>query len=89
MGMMLTYANFTDPVVGIPVVSGLIMTTLAGNIMATQQTGEAPGGRNTTPGTDPFVPPSLGENAPGIPRGFTQTPTTGTLIVNGRTVTSP
>lgn len=85
MSMMITNDNFTDPVTGIPVINGKIMCTLTGNIMVTQPTGEAPGGYNTKPGTDPFVPASIGGN-PGVPRAFTAVPSTGNLVVNGRVI---
>jgi hypothetical protein len=85
---MITDQNFTDPLTGIPVVNGQIMTTLSGDIMVNQPTGEAPGGFNLLPGTDPYVPASIGGN-PGIPRGFTEVPSTGTLVVNGRTIEEP
>lgn len=88
MSIMITNENFTDPVIGIPVVCGKIMTTLSGNIMVNQPTGEPPGGYNTLPGTDPMVPASIGGN-PGVPRGFTGVPSAGTLIVNGRTISEP
>lgn len=42
----------------------------------TQQTGEPPGGLNTTPGTDPNAP---GNASPGLPYNNTSTPETGTL----------
>ena len=89
MGMMITYGNFTDPATGIPVVSGRVMTTLTGDLMVNQPTGEPPGGFNTTPGTDPYVPASIGGSDPGLPRGFEALPSAGTLIVNGRTIAEP
>lgn len=85
MSMMITDQNFVDPIVGIPVVNGKIMTTLTGNLMTTQPTGEAPGGYNTLPGTDPYVPASIG-GSPGLPRGFTSVPSTGYLVVNGKII---
>lgn len=87
--MRLTEGNFTDPTTGIPVISGLVRTTQDGNIRVVQQTGEPPGGYNTSPGTDPYVPASLGGDDPGVPRGFDEVPTTGTLIVNGRIIEEP
>ena len=86
MGMMITEGNFIDPETGIPVVSGKIMTTLSGNLMVNQPTGEAPGGYNTHPGTDPSVPSSIAGN-PGLPRAFTSVPYTGPLVVNGKIIT--
>lgn len=87
MGMMITHENFIDPVVGIPVVNGKIMTTVDGAfLMVSQPTGEPPGGFNTRPGTDSYVSSSLGGSNPGVPRAFTKVPSTGTLIVNGRVI---
>ena len=50
--------NATDPVTGIPVPGGDVRVTSLDNIATddhrvTQQTGEAPGGTNQLPGTDP------------------------------------
>ena len=87
--MRLTQGNFTDLLTGLPVVSGQIRVTQNGNIRVVQQTGEPPGGYNTQPGTDPFVPASLGGSHPGVPRGFTAVPTTGSLIVNGKIIDEP
>lgn len=88
--MRLTWGmNFTDPTTGIPVITGYVRTTQDGQIRVVQQTGEPQGGYNTRPGTDPFVPASLGGDDPGLPRGFIVTPETGTLIVNGRTIYEP
>lgn len=87
MSMMITDQNFVDPITGIPVVNGQIMTTVDGAfLMVNQPTGEAPGGYNTLPGTDPYVPASIG-GAPGLPRGFvTGVPSTGYLVVNGKII---
>lgn len=84
--MRLTEGNFIDPVVGIPVISGQVRTTQNGDIRVTQQTGEPQGGYNTLPGTDPTVPAALGGNDPGLPRGMTEIPASGTLVVNGRII---
>lgn len=88
--MRLTYGdNFVDPVTGLTVISGKIRVTQGGKIRIVQQTGEPDGGYNTQPGTDSTVPASLGGNNPGVPRGFTEVPKTGTLIVNGKIVEEP
>lgn len=86
MAMMITYENETDPITGIPIVLGQVMTTLADQIMVNQPVGESPGGYNTQPGTSVSVPASLGGSDPGVPRGFVEVPSTGTLIANGRTI---
>lgn len=85
--MRLTQGNVVDPITGLPIISGRIRVTQDGKIRSVQATGEAPGGYNTLPGTDPFVPASLGGNNPGLPRGYTQIPNTGPLVVNGKIVT--
>lgn len=76
MSLMITNENAIDPLTGIPVVIGLVMCMLDGTYMCTCPTGEAPGGRNTLPGTDPNAP---GNSHPGVPYGFTSVPSTGTL----------
>lgn len=86
MAKMITNQNQIDPLTGIPVVLGQIMTTLNGQIMVNQPVGEAPGGYNTLPGTSVDVPASIGGANPGVPRAFLEVPSTGTLIANGRTI---
>lgn len=77
MSLMITNENALVPILGIPIVIGLVMCTLNGDYMSTCPTGEAPGGRNTLPGTDPNAP---GNDDPGLPYGFTSVPSTGTLL---------
>lgn len=68
--------NAVDPLTGLTVILGDVRVTQDGNIRVTQTTGEAPGGRNTEPGTDPNAP---GNSAPGLPYGFLDVPKTGPL----------
>lgn len=65
-----------DPVVGIPVYETNTRITQDTNTRVTQQTGEAPGGKNTLPGTDPNAP---GDSDPGLPYSYTTVPETGPL----------
>lgn len=66
--------NTTDAETGIPVVGGNVRITQDDKNRVTQQTGEAPGGLNQEPGTDPNAP---GNNDPGLPYNNTQVPKTG------------
>ena len=66
--------NTVDPVTNIPVIGGDVRITQDDNDRVTQQTGEAPGGLNQEPGTDPNAP---GNNDPGLPYNNTQVPKTG------------
>lgn len=68
--------NTVDPLTGIPVILGDVRITQDGSIRVTQTTGEAPGGVNQRPGTDPNAP---GNSDPGIPYGFIEVPKTGPL----------
>lgn len=68
--------NTVDPVTNIPVPGGDRRTTQDGKDRVTQQTGEAPGGKNQRPGTDPNAP---GNNDPGLPYDNTDVPQTGPL----------
>jgi hypothetical protein len=73
-----TQGNTTDPDTGIPVPGGDTRVTETNATRVPQQTGEAPGGVNQTPGIDPAgnVP---GSNDPGLPPGNTTPPETGPL----------
>lgn len=66
--------NTVDPVTNIPVIGGDVRITQDGKDRVTQQTGEAPGGLNQQPGTDPNAP---GNNDPGLPYNDTEVPKTG------------
>lgn len=66
--------NTVDPVTNIPVIGGDVRITQDGKDRVTQQTGEAPGGLNQQPGTDPNAP---GNNDPGLPYNYTEVPKTG------------
>lgn len=66
--------NTVDPVTNIPVIGGDVRITQDGKDRVTQQTGEAPGGLNQEPGTDPNAP---GNNDPGLPYNNTEVPKTG------------
>ena len=66
--------NTVDPVTGIPVIGGNVRITQDDKNRVTQQTGEAPGGLNQEPGTDPNAP---GNNDPGLPYNNTEVPKTG------------
>lgn len=61
---------------GIPVPGGPTRTTQSDQTRVTQQTGEAPGGLNQEPGTNPNAP---GNNNPGLPYNNTVVPQTGPL----------
>ena len=65
-----------DPVTGIPVPGTTARVTQTNANRVTQQTGEAPGGKNTLPGTDPNAP---GNSSPGLPLDNTSVPSTGPL----------
>ena len=73
-----TQGNTIDPDTGIPVPGGDTRVTETNDTRVPQQTGEAPGGVNQTPGIDPAgnVP---GSNDPGLPPGNTTPPETGPL----------
>ena len=71
-----TQGNMVDPVTNIPIIGGDTRITQDDNTRVTQQTGEAPGGKNTEPGTDPNAP---GNNNPGLPYDNTTVPKTGPL----------
>jgi len=71
--------NTTDPTTGIPVIAGDTRATEDDKLRVTQQTGEAPGGLNQQPGTDPTVPDAAGGNDPGLPYGSDVVPQTGPL----------
>lgn len=77
MSLMATDVKATDPLTGIPVVLGLVMTTLTGTYMSTCPTGAARGNRNMFPGTDINAP---GDSDPGLPYGFTSVPSIGTIL---------
>lgn len=66
--------NTVDPVTGIPIPGGNKRITEDDDTRVTQQTGEAPGGLNQEPGTDPNAP---GNNDPGLPYNNTEVPKTG------------
>jgi len=68
--------NSVDPRTGLPVIGGNNRVTQSDNNRVTQQTGEAPGGTNTQPGTDPNAP---GNSNPGLPYDNTSVPETGSL----------
>lgn len=59
---------------GIPVPGGDVRATQNNNTRVTQQTGEAPGGLNQQPGTDPNVPGPVN-----VPPDNTSVPETGPL----------
>jgi hypothetical protein len=68
--------NSVDPTTGLPIIGGNNRVTQSDNNRVTQQTGEAPGGKNTQPGTDPNAP---GNSNPGLPYDNTSVPETGSL----------
>lgn len=68
--------NTIDQRTGIPVPGGDTRITEDDNTRVTQQTGEAPGGKNQRPGTDPNAP---GNTDPGLPYGNVDVPETGPL----------
>lgn len=61
---------------GIPVPGTTQRATDDDNLRVDQQTGEAPGGHNTEPGTDPNAP---GNSDPGLPLDNIDVPETGPL----------
>lgn len=71
--------NTVDPVTDIPVIKGDTRITEDDKVRVTQQTGEAPGGLNQEPGTDPNAP---GDNDPGLPYNMDEVPKTGPLNGN-------
>lgn len=71
--------NTVDPWTDIPIIGGDNRITQNNQYRVIQQTGEPPGGLNEFPGTDPFVPASIGGTHPGLPYGFTEVPRTGPL----------
>ena len=68
--------NTVDPSTNIPVPGGNTRITQDSQTRVTQQTGEALGGLNQQPGTDPNAP---GDADPGLPYDNTQVPKTGPL----------
>ena len=68
--------NSVDPITGIPIINSNTRTTQNNDTRSLQQTGEAPGGVNQTPGTDPNAP---GNSDPGLPYNNTTVPNTGPL----------
>ena len=68
--------NSVDPTTGLSVIGGNNRITQSNGNRVTQQTGEAPGGTNTQPGTDPNAP---GNSNPGLPYDNTSVPETGSL----------
>lgn len=68
--------NSVDPTTGLPIIGGNNRVTQSDGNRVTQQTGEAPGGMNTQPGTDPNAP---GNSNPGLPYDNTSVPKTGSL----------
>lgn len=74
MSLLITIDNGTDPITGLPVIAGLVLTTEDGAYLSTQVTGEPPGGLNQTPGVVPNV---TGSDDPGLPYGFLEVPNTG------------
>lgn len=70
-----TINSWTD----IPIPGGDNRTTQNNDYRVIQATGEPPGGFNELPGTDPFVPDSIGGSNPGLPYGYTSVPSTGPL----------
>jgi hypothetical protein len=71
--------NTVDPQTNIPVVNGDTRITEDDKVRVTQQTGEAPGGLNQQPGTDPDAP---GNDDPGLPYNMDVVPRTGPLNGN-------
>jgi hypothetical protein len=68
--------NTTDARTGIPIPGGDVRSTQDDSVRVTQQTGEAPGGVNQAPGTDPKAP---GNANPGLPYDNVDVPNTGPL----------
>lgn len=72
--------NTVDPNTGIPVIGGNNRVTQDGQDRVTQQTGEAPGGRNQLPGTDWAVPAVIYNGTEiGLPYNTGTVPFTGPL----------
>jgi hypothetical protein len=71
--------NTVDPQTNIPVINGDTRITQDDKVRVTQQTGEAPGGLNRRPGTDPNAP---GNDDPGLPYNMDEVPRTGPLNGN-------
>lgn len=71
-----TQGGSVDFWTGIPIPAGDTRITQADQVRVTQQTGEAPGGSNQQPGTDPNAP---GNDDPGLPYENTEVPKTGPL----------
>lgn len=71
-----TGQNTIDPITGLPIPGNTIRITQNNETRTTQQTGEAPGGVNTLPGTDPNAP---GDADPGLPYNNVTVPDTGPL----------
>ena len=71
--------NTVDSTTNIPVINGDTRITQDDKVRVTQQTGEAPEGRNQRPGTDPNAP---GDNDPGLPYNMDEVPKTGPLNGN-------
>lgn len=69
--------NTTNAVTGLPVLGTKIRSTQDNNTRVIQQTGEPPGGNNTTPGISSIVP---GSSNPGLPYNNTTVPKTGNLV---------
>lgn len=74
MSLLITIDNGTDPLTGLPIVTGLVLVTENGDYLTSQVTGEPPGGLNQTPGVVPNV---NGSDDPGLPYGFQEVPQTG------------
>jgi hypothetical protein len=68
--------NTVNAQTNIPVPGGNVRITQDSKDRVTQQTGEPPGGKNQTPGTNPNAP---GNNNPGLPYNNTEVPKTGPL----------
>jgi hypothetical protein len=68
MSVYRTDGTKTNAATGLPQPTGLLLTTVSGVLYSTVPVGEAPGGLNSTPGTDPNTP---GNANPGVPYGFT------------------
>lgn len=68
--------NTVNQQTGIPVPGGDVRITQNDDIRVLQQTGEAPGGLNQAPGTDPNAP---GNDDPGLPLNNDEVPLTGPL----------
>jgi len=69
----------TDPTTGLPIPEGTQRLTQADKIRFVQQTGEPPGGLDTTPGVNISVPDDIGGSDPGLPYQNDEIPNTGPL----------